>query len=439
MPPTMDHRSRGDVTSALRAVAWPDAVLRAHRAPDGQRTQAREQTRPDGAHQAWEIRDAAGDGAAVELWLYEEIGGWGVWAEDVAYALARTNASEITVRVNSPGGDVFDGIAIMNALIAHPARVTVMVDGLAASIASVITLAGDRVVMGHSAQMMIHNASTLSWGEAAELRKTADLLDQVSGVIAQAYADRTGTPVEEWAARMDAETWITAQDCVHLGLADEVAALPSRDPDDPAATGVDPDTTNRAARPLVAARPAARADADGPAGTPVAPETAPVDALIETDDAPDDAPAAADAVLVAQVMGWALAVDQHVDRLIAECAARLGVPNPDVDGDTPPPPLPPGTVGLGYALGVLDAIDATVDAGRCALACALGLPAPDDSDDDADPGDDADDDPGTEPEAPTDPAATALDRPPLTATWADLASALTAPDDPFGGLRGAWE
>jgi len=463
------------VPTGLRAVAWPDGVLRAHRpGPDARAPLARAGRSAD--REPWEIRNAAGDGGgAAELWLYEEIGGWGIWAEDVAGALARISASQITVRVNSPGGDVFDGIAIMNALIAHPAKVTVMVDGLAASIASVITLAGDKVVMGHSAQMMIHNASTLTWGEAGDLRKTADLLDQVSGVIAQAYADRCGTPVEEWAARMNAETWLTAQDCVRLGLADEVAALPSRG--DGAEAGVDPDPDNQAtarpaAEPPVTLRPAARLEDAGtdtgdisvPVDASTGSASTPVDGVVDEvpvtnpdGDQPDEGSATADAAggvdvpLVGQIMGWALAVDQHVDRLIAECALALGVDNPDVDNDGDPPPLPPGPAGIAYALGILTAIDTVVDGGQVVLAEALGICNPDpDADTDEPDGPDMHAEPLVPaPAAPVDDALPApTDSPdagaePVHDTWAGLTAQFTTPtlpdpDDPFAGLRGAW-
>ena len=125
------------------------------------------------------------DGGA-EIWLYDEIGGWGIWAQDVVDQLQQITASTITVRVSSPGGDVFDGIAIANALASHPAHVTVQVDSLAASIASVIAVsAGDRILMAPNSQMMIHNASGGCRGEAGDMRKMADLLDKIGAVIAQ--------------------------------------------------------------------------------------------------------------------------------------------------------------------------------------------------------------------------------------------------------------
>ncbi len=326
----------------------------------------------------------------------------------------------------------------MNALISHPANITVKVDGLAASIASVIALAGNKIVMGHSAQMMIHNASTMAWGEAAELRQTADLLDQISGVIAQAYADRTGTPVEEWAARMDAETWLTAQDCVSVGLADEVTPLPTPSTGEP--VGDDPDPSNRllaspvqlTERVAVAhegsLRPAARADVE------------PVDAGeggSVRDAADDPEPAGGyDVALVGQIMGWALAVDQHVDRLIAECAAALKIENPDVDNDGEPPALPAGAAGIAYALGILGAVDSVVDSAQVVLSDALGIENPDEDDDEpARPGPAMAVDPPIPPDTPGTGATADAD------AWAAITSSFTTPADPgdvFATQEGAW-
>ncbi|MGH3588321.1 MAG: head maturation protease, ClpP-related, partial [Pseudonocardia sp.] len=126
----------------------------------------------------YKIRNAAGEGdAPAEVFVYDEIGFWGVTAEDMIAALKEITASEITLRVNSPGGGIFEGIAIMNVLRAHPAKVTVHVDSLAASIASVIAMAGDRIVMQPFSQMMIHDGSGLCIGNAGDMKEMAALLD----------------------------------------------------------------------------------------------------------------------------------------------------------------------------------------------------------------------------------------------------------------------
>ncbi|MFH9248229.1 head maturation protease, ClpP-related [Streptomyces lydicus] len=163
-------------------------------------------------------------GGAAALYIYDEIGYWGVTASDLVEELSElTGVTAIDVHINSPGGEVFDGLAIMNSLRAHPATVTTYVDGMAASIASVIAMAGERVVMGPHSQMMIHEGSGLCIGDADEMRKMADLLDFQSDNIAGVYQAKAGGNVEDWRALMRAETWFTAEEAVAAGLADEVA------------------------------------------------------------------------------------------------------------------------------------------------------------------------------------------------------------------------
>lgn len=163
-------------------------------------------------------------GGPATVHVYDEIGYWGITASDFVRELAGVTATEIDLHVNSPGGEIFDGIAICNALRQHPATVTTYVDGLAASIASVIAMAGDRIVMAPNSQMMIHDGSGLCIGNAAEMRQMAELLDRQSNNIAEVYANRAGGTPEEWRALMEAETWYTAQEAVDAGLADEVAS-----------------------------------------------------------------------------------------------------------------------------------------------------------------------------------------------------------------------
>ncbi|WP_327132005.1 Clp protease ClpP [Streptomyces sp. NBC_01343] len=165
-------------------------------------------------------------GGAAEVAIYDEIGWFGVTAADFINELKSVTASEITVRLNSPGGDVFDGIAILNALRSHNARITVSVDGLAASIASVIAMAGDTVIMQPQSQLMIHDAMSLCVGNAADMAEMADQLNRQSDNIASVYASRAGGSPEEWRDRMRNESWFTAEEAVEAGLADEVAQLP---------------------------------------------------------------------------------------------------------------------------------------------------------------------------------------------------------------------
>lgn len=164
-----------------------------------------------------------GTGTAV-IYVYDEIGYWGTTAGDLVNELSELQGvTAIDLHINSPGGEVFEGIAIYNCLRAHPATITTYVDGIAASIASVIAMAGNRIVMGPHSQMMIHEGSGLCIGDADEMRKMADLLDFQSDNIAGVYAARAGGTVEEWRARMRTETWYTADSAVAAGLADEVA------------------------------------------------------------------------------------------------------------------------------------------------------------------------------------------------------------------------
>lgn len=171
----------------------------------------------------WYRIENLGTGSAA-IYVYDEIGYWGVTAADFVAELSElTGVSSIDLHINSPGGEVFEGLAIMNCLRSHPASVTTYVDGIAASIASVIAMAGDRIVMGPHSQLMIHEGSGLCVGDAEDMRKMADLLDFQSNNIAGVYQARAGGTVETWRAAMVAETWYTAEEAVAAGLADEVA------------------------------------------------------------------------------------------------------------------------------------------------------------------------------------------------------------------------
>lgn len=171
------------------------------------------------------IRNLA-DGAA-QVHIYNEIGIGGITASQFKADLDNLTADNIELRLNSIGGDVYDGIAIHNAIRDHPAEVHIIVDGVAASIASVIAMAGDKVTMARGSQMMIHDAFTGVVGNAGHLRAQADLLDRYSNTIAEFYAGKAGGSTGHWRERMRAETWYDANEAVKAGLADEVTA-PSR-------------------------------------------------------------------------------------------------------------------------------------------------------------------------------------------------------------------
>lgn len=171
--------------------------------------------------QWYSIRNAAGPVAEVRI--YDVIGFFGVTAEDFANEIADITAPEIVVGINSPGGDVFDGIAIFNSLRVHPARVTTRVDGLAASAASVIVQAGDERVMLTASQMMIHAAWGIVIGTAGDMREFADLLDRQTDVLAGIYASRAGVdPAHFRAILRRGDTWYSDHEAVEAGLADQV-------------------------------------------------------------------------------------------------------------------------------------------------------------------------------------------------------------------------
>ena len=176
------------------------------------------------AKAAWyEIRNASED--EVEVYIYDEIGYWGVTANDFAQELRAITAPSIKLHLNSPGGDVFAGIAIHNALKAHRATVNVDIDALAASIASVIAMAGDNIAIAKNAQMMIHDAHGFTVGTANDHREMADLLDASSDIIAEVYADRAGGTTASWREAMKATSWYRGAEAVEAGLADEMLAV----------------------------------------------------------------------------------------------------------------------------------------------------------------------------------------------------------------------
>jgi len=171
------------------------------------------------------ITNATSTEATLEI--YDEIGFWGVNAQDFNRQLKDVTAPILTVRLNSPGGDVFDGIAILNMLRSHPATKNVFVDSVAASAASFIAMAGDSITMMPNSSMMIHDASGVCMGDAADMTAMADLLDKMSNNIASIYASRAGGDAATWRDVMRGEQWYSADEAVAAGLADRVAEAPS--------------------------------------------------------------------------------------------------------------------------------------------------------------------------------------------------------------------
>jgi ATP-dependent Clp endopeptidase proteolytic subunit ClpP len=178
-----------------------------------------------GGRRDWyRIQAKADDDRTAVVDLYDEIGWFGVEASEFVRELRELDVDDIELHVNSPGGDVFDAIAILNALRSHPARVTATVDGLAASAASFITVGSDEVVMARNSEMMIHDPLGLVIGNAADMRDLADRLDKIADNMASIYQDKAGGELADWRAAMRAETWYSAQEAVEAGLADRVDA-----------------------------------------------------------------------------------------------------------------------------------------------------------------------------------------------------------------------
>lgn len=179
----------------------------------------------------WNFKAAADEPGVGELRIYGPIGtddGLGWFLDEVTPKQFKKELddlgaiSEIRVFINSAGGDVFAGQAIYSMLRRHTASVTVYVDGLAGSIASVIVMAGDKVIMPRNAMMMIHNPWTLGLGDAEAFRKLAETLDQIRESLVAAYQDKTGMARDDLLSLLNAETWMTAAEAVELGFADEI-------------------------------------------------------------------------------------------------------------------------------------------------------------------------------------------------------------------------
>lgn len=166
---------------------------------------------------------AAASGKPAEIMLYDEIGLWGITARDFTIALQNIGDGPLTVRINSPGGEVFDGLAIYNALRQHRGEVTAVVDGLAASAASFIALAAARVEMAENAFVMIHNSQGLAYGDRHTLASLGAIMAKLDGQLAGIYASKTGGTAEEMAALMDAETWFTSAEAVEAKLVDSIS------------------------------------------------------------------------------------------------------------------------------------------------------------------------------------------------------------------------
>lgn len=164
----------------------------------------------------------------TEIWIYDDIGpDWMglVSSKGIISELAKAKGKPVTVRINSPGGDVVEAQAIYNALRRHSndgGKVSVEIDALAASAASFIAMAGDSISIAENAMLMIHKAWSVSVGNADAMRSTAEVLDKFDGILAATYAARSKMDAQEVMALLEAETWLDANETVAKGFADEV-------------------------------------------------------------------------------------------------------------------------------------------------------------------------------------------------------------------------
>lgn len=154
--------------------------------------------------------------------LYDEIGAFGAGSKEFLADLGKLSGQHIHLRINSPGGSVIEGTAIYNALRRHEGGLTVHIDAMAASMASVIAMAGSPVYIADNALLMIHNPWTVSMGDSDQLRKEADLLDKLKSTLVNAYTRKTGIEQDQVAEMMNAETWLDAVEAVALGFADAI-------------------------------------------------------------------------------------------------------------------------------------------------------------------------------------------------------------------------
>lgn len=175
----------------------------------------------DGAPATLEVRAMEVEGE-VEVLVYDQIGYWGITAEEFVREIKQIDAETIHLRIDSPGGDVFMARSMKTALEQHSARVIAHVDGLAASAASYLMLAADEVEIAKGAFVMIHNAWVIMLGDKSDLREEADLLEKIDGSFADDYVKKTGRTKDAMTKLMDDETWFEAEEALEIGLVDRV-------------------------------------------------------------------------------------------------------------------------------------------------------------------------------------------------------------------------
>lgn len=175
-----------------------------------------------------EFKNSSENPEVAELYLYGTIGnGWfdDITSGNVKEFLNTSDVSQLNVHVNSGGGDVFESIAIHNLLKSHSAKISIYIDGLAGSGASVIAMAGDEIIMPRNAMMMIHKAWTVAAGNADEFRKVANDMDKIDHAVTESYTGRFVGEREELVTLLTNEEWLTADECMALGFCDYVGEI----------------------------------------------------------------------------------------------------------------------------------------------------------------------------------------------------------------------
>ena len=157
-----------------------------------------------------------------EIEIFDVIGEYGATPDQLLQALKAIGSKDITLKLNSPGGDYFAGVAMYNILRAHPANVTVQVLGVAASAASVIAMGGTKIEMAKNAEIMIHKAWAMAIGNADDMAAITTVLNRIDGALADTYAARTGLKADKISTMMAAETWMNAEEAIALGFADSL-------------------------------------------------------------------------------------------------------------------------------------------------------------------------------------------------------------------------
>jgi len=168
------------------------------------------------------VKAASGDKPAT-ISIYDEIGMWGVTAKDFIASFRAIESNKITLEINSPGGSVFDALAMFNALKNSGKDITVVVMGIAASAASYIAMVGKKIIMPENTFMMVHNPMNGVWGNADDMREMADILDKIGASLTATYVARSGKTPEEIGALLSSDSYLTAAECKALGFADEVS------------------------------------------------------------------------------------------------------------------------------------------------------------------------------------------------------------------------